>query len=117
LELLEQAHALVEHAWCQGADARDRDGRPVDPWAPEAACWSLLGAIVAVLESEASRIGEIPLDQLAAALYALSELIDTDSLVAWNDHPGRSQREVAEVLACAAESYEAGLAVVHVSSN
>ena len=112
-----QAHALVARAWCQGADARDRDGRAVDPWAPEAACWSLLGAIVAVLESEASQIGEIALDDLAASLYALSDLIDTDSLVAWNDHPGRSQREVAEVLACAAKSYDADLAVVHVSSN
>jgi hypothetical protein len=117
LELLEQAHALVEEAWCQGADARDASGHPVDPWAPEAACWSLLGAIVAVLESEAARAGEIALDELGAALYALSDLIDTDSLVAWNDNPRRSQGEVANVLASAAQSYDAAWAVVRVSSN
>jgi hypothetical protein len=116
-ELLERAQELVARAWCQGADARDAGGRPIDPWAPDAASWSLLGAIVAVLEREAAETGEMALDELAAALYALAEQIDTDSLVAWNDEPRRSQAEVVGVLGKAATEYDPAWAVVHVSSN
>ena len=115
--LLERAQELVARAWCQGSDARDQSGRPVDPWAPDAVSWSLLGAIVAVLEREATETGEIPLDELAAALYALAEQIDTDSLVAWNDDRRRSQAEVIGVVGKAATAYGAAWAVVHVSSN
>ena len=117
LELLEGARELIEHAWCQGADARAQNGAAVDPWAPEAVSWSLLGAIVAVLEREAVLNGEMALDELAAALYALADLVDTDSLAAWNDHALRSRAEVWNVLDQAVASYEGAGSVVLVSSN
>ena len=60
--------------------------------------WSLLGAIVAVLEREASRNRELPMAELATALYALANLVDSDSLVEWNDRPRQTQGNVLAVL-------------------
>src|SRR5262249_6313613 len=50
LQLLREARALVAEAWCRGAEARDAAGSKVSPWDDRAASWSVLGAIVAVLE-------------------------------------------------------------------
>lgn len=79
--------------------------------------WSLLGALVAVLESEAAVRGELPLDELAAALYALAALVETDSLVAWNDVPGRTQADVVRALDGAAAGYEAPKSELRISCN
>jgi len=68
--------------------------------------WSLLGAIVATLESEARHSNEIPLKELTAALHALAAIIEVDSLAAWNDDPGRTQHEVLKTLAAAKRNYE-----------
>ena len=105
LSLLVDARALVESGWSQEADARDSDGEPVEPWEERATSWSLLGAIVAVLEREAARERDIPLNELAAALTALAQRVDSDSLSAWNDAPERSARDVADALTVAAELY------------
>jgi hypothetical protein len=96
--LLQGARELVARSWSRGADARDENGDPVDPWDDRAASWSLLGALVAVLEREAAKSEEMPLEQLAAALYALAEVIETDSLEQWNDAPARTQPAVLAVL-------------------
>ena len=106
LRLLRDARALVCDGWCRGADARAHGGEAVDPWDERAVAWSLLGAIVAVLEREANERGEVPLEELASALYAIAELVDVDSLAAWNDTPDRTQTEVAGVLAAAEASFE-----------
>ena len=66
--LLQDARNLVAESWCHGADARDVGGFEVDPWDDDAASWSLLGAVVAVLEREASLAGELPLDELVVAV-------------------------------------------------
>jgi hypothetical protein len=105
LRLLLAARGLVARGWCRGADARNAAGAEVDPWDPAAVSWSLLGAIVAVLEWEAQDRGEMPIEDLAAALYALADLIDTNSLVDWNDDPARTQDNVTGVLSAAAERY------------
>jgi hypothetical protein len=107
LRLLEDARSLVTVGWCQGADARDGGGAPVDPWAATAVSWSILGALVAVLEQTAATTGEMPLEQLATALYALADVIEVDSLEQWNDTFGRSQSEVVGALELAAFSYSA----------
>jgi hypothetical protein len=104
--LLEEARTLVARAWCRGAEARDDTGAHVNPWDDRAACWSLLGAIVAVLEREASRDRELPLADLAAALCAIAKLIDSDSLVEWNDRPQQTQRAVLAVLDEAVAGYD-----------
>jgi hypothetical protein len=106
LRLLRDARRLVAESWCRGADARDAFGVEVDPWDERASSWSLLGAMVAALEQEAVERGELPLDELASALYALASLIETDSLVDWNDDPRQTQAKVLGVLDQAAATYE-----------
>jgi hypothetical protein len=115
--LLQDARKLVAESWCHGADARDVNGCAVDPWDDEAASWSLLGAVVAVLEREASFVGELPLVELGAALYALADLIETDSLVDWNDDPRQTQAEVVAVLDQAAASYRDNCHLYELSFN
>jgi hypothetical protein len=117
LELLYRARALVERGWCQGADARNGDGAAVEAWDPGAESWSLLGAIVAVLEHEAAASGEIALDELAAALDALAAVIETDSLANWNDSGTRTRTEVLAVLDTAATAYRPPLAITSTSPN
>jgi hypothetical protein len=72
---------------------------------------------VAVLEREAKERGEIPLEELGSALYALAALVETDSLVDWNDNPRRSQANVVAVLDRAAAVHECGRSVIQTSSN
>ena len=115
--LLQNARNLVAESWCHGADARDVNGFEVDPWEDDASSWSLLGSVVAVLEREASLAGELPLDELGAALYALADLIETDSLVDWNDHQGQTQANVVAVLDQAAATYEDNCALLELSLN
>lgn len=43
-DLLRAARAYLVRGWCQGAPARDADGRPVLSSHPTAASWCLLGA-------------------------------------------------------------------------
>jgi hypothetical protein len=96
--LLEDARSLVASAWCRGAEARDSAGAQVNPWDDRAVSWSLLGAIVAVLEREAAVNRELPLTAVAAALCSIARLIDSDSLVEWNDRPRQTQATVVAVL-------------------
>jgi hypothetical protein len=97
--LLRDTHGLIARGWTQHADARDDDGVPTEPWAAAANAWSLLGAIVAVLEQHEQREQcELSLHHLTAALDELARLIDDDSLAAWNDHPDRTQRHVLSIL-------------------
>jgi len=117
LQLLQDARRLVAKSWCHGADARDAQGAEVEPWDDDAASWSLLGAMVAVLERDASRGGELPLAALGSALYALADLIETDSLADWNDDPRQTQDNVVAVLDRAAAAYRDNCAVLQVSMN
>ncbi len=69
------------------------------------------------MEGQAGAHGEMPLEELAAALYALADLVDTDSLASWNDDPARSQAEVLRTLEHAARTYEEPRGRLKVSSN
>jgi hypothetical protein len=103
VDLLLRARDLVASGWTQEVDARAADGCEVEPWAEDAASWSLLGAIVAALEEQQARLGgELPLAGLAAALDALAGFVDDDSLSAWNDRAGRTARDVEAALSLAA---------------
>jgi hypothetical protein len=98
-QLLGRAHGHVRQGWCQGADATDAFGEPVEPWSAEAVRWSLLGAIVVALDrAESSTSHELALPALAEAMGALADLIYEPSLARWNDDPLRSQQEVLTVL-------------------
>jgi hypothetical protein len=99
-ELLGRTQAYVRQGWCQGADATDASGEPVEPWSSEAVRWSLLGAIVVALDRPGSSTAhELALPALAEAMSALADLIYEPSLARWNDDPLRSQQEVLTVLA------------------
>jgi hypothetical protein len=117
LGILQGARRLVAESWCHGADARDANGQEVEPWDEDAASWSLLGAMVAVLEDEVSHGKELPLEALGSALYALADLIETDSLVVWNDDPRQTQDHVLEILDLAAAAYKDNCAVFQLSMN
>jgi hypothetical protein len=98
---------LVARGWTQGADARDADQRPVHAWSAEARSWSVLGAMIC---GDASRPGQVPIDQLASAAVLLAGAVETSSLSKWNDEPGRTQAEAIAAfnaaLASAAERPE-----------
>jgi hypothetical protein len=105
LRLLEDVKRLIADGWSRGADARDAERRPLDPWDPRAASWSILGALVAVLEREAQTTGEMPLEHVAGALYAIADVVHVDSLEQWNDAFAQSQDAVLEALDQAIASY------------
>jgi hypothetical protein len=99
LRLIEAARELVQRSWTQVADARSRDGAPVEPWSGEAASWSLLGALVAVVDHLHAELGEVEaLRALAAACVLLAATVHTDSLAEWNDAPDRTREQVLDVL-------------------
>jgi hypothetical protein len=100
--LLDGAARLIGQGWAQGADARDGDGAAVKPWEYDAVAWSLLGALVACMEKVAESSEGDALHSIAAACHALAEILDTESLEAWNDAPERTQVEVADALRLAA---------------
>jgi hypothetical protein len=104
VELLRRACELVRSGWSQHADARTAEGTEVRPWRESAAAWSLLGALVAVLEERSEGGRDLPIDHLAAALNELAKFIDDDSLANWNDEPSRTQHDVANALEAAANS-------------
>lgn len=109
VELLQRACDLVRSGWSQHADARSAEDVEVQPWHEAAAAWSLLGALVAALEQRADHGRDLPLDDLAAALNELAELIDDDSLTNWNDEPTRTHDDVINTLEAAANSAAAKL--------
>jgi hypothetical protein len=87
-QLLDRAAELVSGGWCQGALARDRHRRPVEPWSDSARRWSPLGAILAGwLRSESPRS-----DFLSAA-GALSCAVG-GHVEEWNDKPWRTHAHV-----------------------
>lgn len=104
VELLRRASDLIRRGWTQHAESRGAGGAAVDPWQPTATRWSLLGALVAVLEEQTDRGADLPLQQLADALDALALFVDSDSLAEWNDDPRRTQDDVIGVLEAAGEA-------------
>jgi hypothetical protein len=101
VDLLQRAGVLVRRGWSQHADARTVEGVEVQPWQDTAVAWSIVGALVAVLEEQADAGRDLPLEDLAAALNELADLIDDDSLTNWNDEPSRTQADVIDALEAA----------------
>lgn len=93
-DILSRARTLILDGWCQGADARDAQGRDVLPWSLEARSWSVLGALVGGDGVGRAQVGMMPILELGEAIVALGEAGDTHSLQAWNDRPDRTKEEV-----------------------
>lgn len=94
-ELLRDAGDRVACGWSQGADARAVNGCSVDVLDPDAACWSLLGA----LQSAALAGPGAQVEEIRFAVAAIAVLIADPSLTHWNDRPERTSQEVHTVLA------------------
>jgi hypothetical protein len=94
-ELLREAGDRVASGLSQGADARAVDGCPVDVLDPDAASWSLLGA----LQGAAFAGPEAQVEEIRLAVAAIAELIADPSLTHWNDRSERTSQEVHTVLA------------------
>jgi Domain of unknown function (DUF1905) len=111
LRVLWNARKLVAQGWTQGADARDRDGRPVHPWSPNARSWSMLGAIVC---GDETHQGRVALGSLAEAVVIVASAVDASSLNDWNDESVRTQADVLAAFdATIASNSEGGEGRVH----
>lgn len=96
-EILLEAARLVSRAWTQGATARDRKGHPVPYYSPDAYSFCALGAIQRALGTHPN------VAQIRVARRACEESIPKPwGLATWNDHPGRTAREVVQLLKGAA---------------
>jgi hypothetical protein len=88
--LFRKARELVRRGWCRGYASTDADGRPSHwPGAGEPTHFSLVGAVRTAGE------GGIAAEH---ALRTLRRLTQHHNLVAWNDHPIRTQAAVLELL-------------------
>src|SRR4051812_18271797 len=103
LQALEEARELIGCGWCQGVEARDREGHRGEAWDARAHAWSLPGALLAV--AERSGVDSRFLAQVGLSALALAIVGRVGELQEWNDAP---ERTVAEVLS----AYEAACAML-----
>jgi hypothetical protein len=97
MRMVAAARRRVLTGWCQGHMAEDEAGFARDALSSEARRWSILGALIASW-------GRGPVNDLGRAVAALHVRTDNEALEVWNDRPGRTQEEVAAVLAQAIDS-------------
>jgi hypothetical protein len=100
-QMLRYARVLLTAGWCQGAEAHDEQGQPVEPSDVMAVSWSLAGAIRAAARDAGDEEGELERD--ASAALALVLETPADELPAWNDDPRRTRRDVLAACDCAVE--------------
>ena len=101
IQIIAEARQRVLAGWCQGAVARDANGRTVPFSSPEARRWSTLGALLA------SRDGQPPTD-LVDAVSSLHRSTGESALEVWNDRTGRTQKEVVAAFDRALEGLARG---------
>ena len=103
--LLADAYEYVLNGWCQGADAVDESGRPIEPASAFARRWSAMGA----LERAWRRSGEeegVARQAFERARLALTAAVN-EMPQAWNDRPERHHSEVLSALAEALQLVDA----------
>lgn len=93
-EFLTKARQLIRRGWTQGPPAKDEQGCPADPSAPEACQWCSIGSLWKV--SSISPLGvRDPMGFLETAIrmggFKQQYLID------FNEHPGRTKAQVLSV--------------------
>lgn len=95
-DVLDAAADLLEKpgAWTQGASARDRSGNPVLPSSEAAICFCAWGAI-AKASGDFTAEDRRPLRMLTKPWGKPST---PDVIGAWNDAPGRTQKQVVAKL-------------------
>jgi hypothetical protein len=105
--LIVAARELLLVGWCQGAFARDARGEAVNATAPEAAAWSVVGALYrAATEAMPRGPIRVQFDALDGVLDALCCALPPEerhqlhriAVARWSDAPGRTVGEVLELL-------------------
>jgi hypothetical protein len=96
-KVLRRAAELVEQGWTSGHSARDEQGQPCFYYDPRAVRWCMDGAV----RLAAKTLGANAYSSLRALWRTLGGLH-----APWNDTPGRTADEVADVLRQAAEHAE-----------
>ena len=99
-EMLADAYELVVGGWCQGSEACDEFGHPVEPSSVLARRWSAPGALTRVWKRSADPFGPA-LDAFQTANLALAAVVGAVPQE-WNDAEGRSQWQVLDAIALAA---------------
>lgn len=89
LRVLRETRRLVHRGWVQRCFDVDVDGRPTRETGKDAIAWSLAGAIATA--GQGSLDGE-------RARQLLRRLTGEHNLVAWNDFPLRTKKEVIALL-------------------
>lgn len=103
--VLKKAGEFVQRGWWTGVEAVDCEWQEVDPEDTRACFWSADGAIQRAAWSLAPYVRDLDwLDLADAAEQEARKLIAGQSLVAWNDAPGRCKGAVRRLL------FEAALA-------
>jgi hypothetical protein len=90
-------------SWTRGGSARDAHGGKTSPAGPDAVAWDLCGALFAAsgplapFDTSGQRANLV-----VAALFAVTRA----PLIAWNDDPARTHRDVLNLLYDAAQRLE-----------
>ena len=95
--LLARAYQLVLRGWCQGADARDERGLPVEAANAAARRWSASGALTSAWQQNGDPHAPVSLDAFAQATLAVTAVLRAPT-GRWNDADGRTQRDVLDAL-------------------
>lgn len=84
LKILKRARSLIAEGWCQGVSAQDANGHCTSVDSVHAVKWCIDGAFCA-----SAGVGYLE------AIKCLSRAFDSpQSIILWNDTPGRTQAEV-----------------------
>jgi hypothetical protein len=100
--MLAEAYELVYSGWCQGAPARDANGREIEPGSAFARSWSAPGALTRVWTRMHDRF-EDSLPAFQRANLALTAVVG-GAPQEWNDAEERTVREVLDALAEAVQT-------------
>ena len=94
-EMLADAYELVLEGWCQGAEAQDEFGQPVEPSSASARRWSASGALTACGREARTASGRR--SRRSTANLALVAVV-RDAPQAWNDAADRTQWQVLDAI-------------------
>jgi hypothetical protein len=100
-EMLADAYELVLSGWCQGAGARDEFRQPTEPASALARQWSAPGALARVWERSDDPLGPA-LEAFQVANLAIAGVVRAVPQE-WNDAEDRTQRQVLDAIALAAQ--------------
>jgi hypothetical protein len=117
LDLLLVARVLLARGWCQGANARNAEGEILDTSAPEAAQWSLLGALYCAsvellpYKTTPHQLRYRLLDEVAEFLWQYLPLADRKpgarlALGTWAAAPERQAADILALLDLAVDDVE-----------